>query len=88
MNSNFETSPAYRGVISVSGRYRVAVCKDGLQWLVQKRASHRNHTRAQWKSFGYYTTKKALMRTLYSLDRAHMPEIARLPATFQKGAKL
>lgn len=88
MNSNFETSPTYRGVIAVSGRYRVVICKGELQWLVQKRASHRNHTREQWKSFSYCTTKKALMRTLYSLDHAPMPEIARLPATVQKGVKL
>jgi hypothetical protein len=62
---NQETSDFYSGVIvGLSSRYRVIICKDGLQWILQ----HRNTGSAErsWRGIGYFTTKEALLRVCAS----------------------
>ena len=47
--SHREKDGNYRGEIVRSGRYRVAVCKDGIQWLLQYRRNNEECARARWK---------------------------------------
>ena len=40
---------------------RVIVCRDGLQWILQRRDGERGG-RARWTGVGYCQTRKALLR--------------------------
>jgi hypothetical protein len=51
-----ETSDDYSRVIAQCGPIRAAVCKDGLQWLLQRRSGNR------WRSEAYCRTREALVR--------------------------
>ncbi len=66
-NDPRETSETYKGELFRLGRYRVAVCRDGLQWLYQRRRRTITAGGAAWITLGYCTNKIALMR----LHRAH-----------------
>lgn len=71
-----ETADNYRAVIVSKGKYRVILCKDGIQWILQRRKGRDDRP---WGGFGYYTTRKALMRAWRRLYGRISPEIARLP---------
>lgn len=59
--SHQETSESYWGVISdLSARYRIIICKDGLQWILQRRKT--GGAERPWRGVGYFTTKEALLR--------------------------
>jgi hypothetical protein len=79
-----ETADGYRGVILDLGRYRVAICRDGLQWLFQRRRPGFAGVGPAWDSIGYCTTRKALIR----LQRSHMgadaPALLDLPERFKR----
>jgi hypothetical protein len=56
-----ERSDQYNGVVCViNDRWRVIVCKDGIQWILQKSKSGGGHGRA-WRGVSYLTTKRALI---------------------------
>lgn len=78
-----ETANGYRGVILTLGQYRVAVCRDGLQWLFQRRRPGFAGEGPAWDSIGYCVTRNALMR----LQRSHMgtdaPALLSLPERFK-----
>jgi len=78
-----ETADSYRGVILTLGKYRVAVCRDDLQWLFQRRRPAFAGVGPAWDSFGYCVTRKALIR----LQRSHMgadaPALLTLPERFK-----
>lgn len=63
-----ETANGYRGVIFDLGQYRVATCRDDLQWLFQRRRPRFAGVGPAWDSIGYCVTRKALIR----LQRSHM----------------
>ena len=76
-----ETEDNYRGEIFRRGEYRVILCKDGIQWIVQRR---RKGAAARWLALGYCTTRAALARlwsTYYGEDAA---EISALPETVRR----
>jgi len=79
-----ETADAYRGVLFIEGKYRVAECRDGLQWLFQHKRPRKSAGGAAWDTLAYCTTRKALIR----LHRAHTgqdaSEIAALPEHFAR----
>jgi hypothetical protein len=63
-----ERSDSYRGEVLRSGDWRVAVCRDGLQWLLQHRRERaKEDATAAWDSVAFCTTRAALVR----LWRAH-----------------
>jgi hypothetical protein len=46
-------------VVQLAPRYRVILCPQGLQWIIQKKeASHE----APWRAEGYYTSRKSLLK--------------------------
>jgi hypothetical protein len=75
-----ETADKYSGELFRKGCYRVAVCRDGIQWLFQRQRPAKSGGGAAWDTLGYCATRAGLMR----LHRAHIgpdaAEIAALPA--------
>ena len=82
-----ESADGYRGVVIDLGRYRVAVCRDDLQWLFQRRRPRFAGVGPAWDSLSFCTTRKALVR----VQRSHMsfdaPELLTLPEVFRSGGQ-
>jgi len=78
-----ETGNSYRGVIFNPGQYRVATCRDNLQWLFQRRRPGFAVVGPAWDSIGYCVPRKARIR----LQRSHMgadaPALLTLPERFK-----
>lgn len=79
-----EESDSYRGELFRLGRYRVAVCRDGLQWLYQRQGGQFKTGGARWRTLGYCVTRNALTGLHRAANDSDAPEIARLPATFSR----
>ena len=79
-----ETADGYRGTLIDFGRYRLAVCRDGLQWLYQRRRPGFAGGGAQWDTLGYCVTRAALIRLHHSHSGTDAPEMARLPEGFKR----
>ena len=79
-----ETAETYIGELFRLGRYRVAVCRDGMQWLFQRQRPAKAAGGAAWDTVGYCATRTGLIR----LHRAHTgsdsPEIAALPENIER----
>ncbi|MCL7404461.1 hypothetical protein MWN63_00510 [Paradonghicola geojensis] len=57
-----ETADDYGRIIArLNNNWRVIVCKDARQWILQRRDAQRSG-RARWKAAGYFLTKSALIR--------------------------
>ena len=53
-NDRHETSDKYANEIFRMGRWRLAMCVDGIQWLIQKRRG------AEWRSHAYCASRNGL----------------------------
>ena len=73
-----ETADDYRSVVWREGRYRIAECRDGIQWLVQRQRPGNPGVGAAWDTLVYATTRNGLMR----LHRAHIGGEAAAIAAF------
>lgn len=77
-----ETADAYAAVIATWGGLRVVLCRDGLQWLVQRRKG--GGAQRPWRSQHYCITRTALVRLCAASDAPpavievveHLPENA------------
>lgn len=66
--SSPESADNYQGVLwPLSAEYRLAVCKHGIQWLVQKR--YKTAMGYAWRSISYHRTKEALFFRIFSKSR-------------------
>ena len=54
-------------VVQLAPRWRVIVCKDYLQWIIQKRTSEPLH-RGEWRGQSYVTSRNSLIRLCASLE--------------------
>jgi hypothetical protein len=54
-------------VIQLAPRWRVVVCKDRLQWIIQKRSAEPLH-RGEWRGHSYVTNRSSLIRLCASLE--------------------
>lgn len=71
--SHRESDENYRAVVVVlNDRWRVIACRDGMQWILQYRASSETARRVEWKGRSYCQTKKALLRD----TRYHAGEVS------------
>ena len=62
-----ERDDEYREVIvQLAPRWRVIVCKDYLQWIIQKRTAEPLH-RGEWRGQSYVTSRNSLIRLCASL---------------------
>ena len=53
-------------VVQLAPRWRVIVCKDHLQWIIQKRTAEPLH-RGEWRGQSYVTSRNSLIRLCASL---------------------
>ena len=81
-----ETSDCYHGELFRDGDYRVAVCRDGIQWLLQRKTHARSPAGARWESIAYCTTQKALTRLWTGKNGRIHPELQRLPRVLKRRA--
>ncbi|AXI54843.1 hypothetical protein C1J05_10355 [Sulfitobacter sp. JL08] len=84
-----ETSDTYGAIVAVlDHKHRVIVCKDGIQWITQRRKS--GGADRPWRGLGYYTNRKALIRACALLEceiePAVMSLLAELPDTIGRTA--
>ena len=73
-----EIAANYRAVIIRKGNHRVILCKDAIQWILQR---HTSGAGTRWRAIGYFTTRNALARVWATCCGAVPPEITRLPDT-------
>jgi len=78
-----ETADLYRGEIFRKDRFRVILCRDGIQWILQR---EKRGAGARWQAFGYRTTRIALTRLWTASTGETAPELASLPVTV-RGAR-
>ena len=76
--SHRERDDAYRNVVAqLAPRWRVIVCKDGIQWILQrKEASHGG----PWRGVSYHTNRDGLLRACGSLEEASCGALEALEA--------
>ena len=83
-----ESADDYHSVLLQSAKVRVIVCKDNLQWIIQRRAGSR-YGAPRWDSVSYCTSKEAVIRLyrgLMGADSAKSwPELDCLPETIWRG---
>ncbi|GHE95129.1 hypothetical protein GCM10016455_14600 [Aliiroseovarius zhejiangensis] len=77
-----ETSDTYRAELFRMGKYRVIVCRQGLQWVLQKQRFKTSVLGAAWRNIGYCTTKEALIRLQQAYNAPQHPFMDALPARF------
>lgn len=73
-----EEADRYRGELFRYGNLRVAVCRDGIQWLLQRRRGTKTLGGAAWRTIAYCVTRKALTRLYQAHCGAVAPELADL----------
>lgn len=87
--SNAETDDAYRNVVAfLNDRWRVILCRDGIQWVLQYAKQSRHRT--AWRGRSYCRSREGLLRAC----ARHAGEITpgsraildRLPARVPDGA--
>ncbi|PQV56579.1 hypothetical protein LX70_02151 [Defluviimonas denitrificans] len=82
-----ETADGYHGEIFRRGGFRVIVCKDGIQWILQRRKSDAGkRAGARWIALGYFLTRDGLARLWHRKTGASAPEIDALPDRITRGA--
>jgi hypothetical protein len=86
-NTHHETGDAYGKVIAAPCEgLRVIVCKDDLQWILQRRK--KGGAGRLWRAVGYFRTRKALVRVCTAFCGVVAPfALAHLPETFTGGRK-
>ncbi len=57
-----ESSDTYRGAIYRLGHWRVAVCRDGIQFLFQRQRPGKSGVGGAWDSLAFCVTRAALLR--------------------------
>ena len=66
--SHRESDDNYLDVVAqLAPRWRVIVCKDYMQWIIQKRTAEPLH-RGVWRSQSYVTSRNSLIRLCASLE--------------------
>jgi len=80
-----ESAETYRGELFRLGRYRVAICRDGIQWLYQKQRLQVSTVGGAWNTLGYCVSRNALARLQRAYNGAEAPEISALPFHINKG---
>lgn len=60
--SHRERDEHYLHVILRDGDWRVIVCKDNFQWILQRRTRAESTDGARWEARGYCRTREALVR--------------------------
>lgn len=76
--THHESADHYRDVIFTGERFRVIVCRDGIQWIVQRRGP-KTMAGARWRSHSYVTTRNALASVWQGHVGSELPCLHTLP---------
>ena len=67
-NARKETSDFYGSVIAVlASRWRVITCRNGIQWILQKRTAEPLH-KGIWRGQSYHTNRNGLIEACARLE--------------------
>ncbi|WP_170474678.1 hypothetical protein [Ruegeria arenilitoris] len=85
-----ETADDYgRVIIRLCPHHRVIICRDDLQWIVQRRK--KGGAERPWRAVGYFLTRDALVRCCANLcsrvDPHAMAALLALPEHFRRGCQ-
>ena len=88
--SHHETADEYGRVVGrLSDGWRVIVCKDAHQWILQRRTG--SLPGGQWRAVRFHRTRDALIRSAVALceacDPAALVILAALPPHFGRGRR-
>lgn len=88
--SHRESDDGYRAiVVRFSDKWRVIVCKDHLQWIIQRSEGVR-HGQRRWTGVHYCTTRDALLRLCRACgecaDPAMLAVLSALPDVIGRAA--
>ena len=73
--SHRERDDLYKGVvIQFTSRWRLIVCKDQIQWILQKREKYHG---GNWKGQRYMTTKASVIKACGTLELLANPKISK-----------
>ena len=86
-----ETSDFYSGVIAVlTSRWRVVTCRNGIQWILQKRTAEPLH-KGIWRGRSYHTNQNSLIEACAKLEllsddkaRADLDALPSIISQYQK----
>ncbi|MDF0603365.1 hypothetical protein P1J78_21770 [Psychromarinibacter sp. C21-152] len=78
-NNKRECADNYRGELFRIEDIRVAVCRDGLQWLLQRRRPAVSPGEPAWETLGYDTRRNGLMQLHRHYTGQDAPQFAGLP---------
>ena len=86
-----ETSDFYRGVIAIlASRWRVVTCRNGIQWILQKRTAEPVHE-GIWRGQSYFTSREVLLAACASrellFDRKARALLNALPDLISQNSK-
>lgn len=82
-----ETAETYSGEIFRHGIYRVAVCRDSIQWLFQRQRPQFPAGGAAWDTLGYCVSKSGLIRLVRAHISFDIPELNGLPEHFPRSCR-
>jgi hypothetical protein len=84
-----ESSDTYFAEIVRDGPYRVILCRDGIQWIIQRRTTASgNASGDRWVAEHYLTTRSALARLWQAKDGVVSPLLLALPERIQVKRKV
>jgi hypothetical protein len=76
--SHRERDDGYKGVVAqLAPRWRVIICKDGIQWIIQQKESSHG---GPWRGVSYHTNRDGLLRACGSLEAASCGALEALAA--------
>ena len=86
-----ETSDFYGSVIAVlASRWRVITCRNGIQWILQKRTAEPLH-KGIWRGQSYHTNRNGLIEACARLellsDAEALATLEALPELFSQHSK-
>ncbi len=79
-----ETAENYSGELFRHDIYRVAECRDGIQWLFQRQRPQFQAGGAAWDTLGYCVSKSGLTRLVRAHIGCDIYELDCLPEHFQR----
>ena len=78
-----------RVIVELAPRWRIIVCKDGIQWILQKRSAEPSHS-GEWRGVSYLTDRDALIELSVKLGLLSDPfkraVLEALPSTIREYA--
>ena len=76
--SSLESAENYARIVFISANYRVIVCRNEMQWIIQHKRG-KSGAGARWRPLSYCVTQKALVRDWCRHTGLSSPALGLLP---------